>query len=67
MSRGGKRVGAGRPKANRKVVEVGFTEEELARCDALRGSKARGVWLGKLILSQPLSPFQKFSVLRKTP
>lgn len=66
MPRGGKRPGAGRPLSHRIAYEIRLTDEERDRMDALRASKPRGVWLGKLILAQPLSPFQRFSALTRT-
>jgi len=49
--------GPGRPKSGRIRTVCRFTKEEIKRLDQLRGSKARGVYLGKLVLSQPLDPF----------
>lgn len=56
--------GPGRPKTGRKRVPVRLTNEECVRLDVLRRGKARGVYLGKLIMSQPADPFHAFRQLK---
>jgi hypothetical protein len=57
--------GPGRPKSGRKRVVCRFSPAELTRLDQLRKTKARGVFLGKLIMAQPLDPFAAFRLLKK--
>lgn len=60
----------GRPKTGRSRYIIRFTEEEVSRLDVLRKAKAkkpaRGVYLGGLIMAQPINPFEKFRLLKKT-
>lgn len=59
--------GPGRPKTGRFVVAVRLTKDETKRLDSLRRNKARGVYLGKLIMDQPLNAFDTFRLLKKSP
>jgi hypothetical protein len=65
MSNGGKRDGAGRPPAGRTMKKVRMTQAAWDRLDTLRKGKPRGAHLEKMIDAQPLSPFEKFNLLRK--
>lgn len=62
---GGKRPGAGRPLSGRVRVPVRLTKAELTRLNLLRKGKPYGVYLGPLIMAQPVSPFAKFLQLEK--
>lgn len=55
----------GRPKSDRKRVVVRLSPPEIKRLDQLRKSKARGVYVGKLLMEQPLDPFAAFRALKK--
>lgn len=61
---------SGRPKTGRARYIIRFTDEEIERLDSLRKSKAkkpaRGVYLGMLVMKQPLNPFEKFRLLRRS-
>lgn len=61
---------SGRPKTGRARYIIRFTGEEIERLDSLRKSKAkkqaRGVYLGGLVMKQPLNPFEKFRLLRRS-
>jgi len=57
--------GPGRPKSNRLRTVCRFTKEERTRLDQLRKSKPRGVYLGKIVMAQPLDPFDAFHRLKK--
>jgi hypothetical protein len=55
----------GRPKVYRQRVAVTFSKAELERIDTLRKAKPRGVYLGALVMTQPLDPFTKFRQLQR--
>jgi hypothetical protein len=55
----------GRPKTGRKRTVCRFTQPEIDRLNTLRRKKSRGVYLGSLIMAQPLNPFDKFKLLAK--
>lgn len=57
--------GRGRPKTGRVRVVCRFTKAEKERLDQLRKTKPRGVYLGKLVMREPLSPFESFRLLKK--
>jgi len=62
---GGKRAGAGRPATGRVRVPIRLTRAEKERLDLLRKGQPFGVYLGKLIMAQPVSPFAKFLQIQK--
>lgn len=55
----------GRPKTGRVRSVVRFSKPESDRLDLLRKKTARGVYLGGLIMAQPLNPFDKFKLLQR--
>lgn len=55
----------GRPKTGRKGALCRFTKPELDRLDTLRRKKPRGVYLGLLVMAQPLDPFEQFKLLKR--
>lgn len=56
---------AGRPKTGRLRVPVTLLPAELKRLDQLRKSKPRGIYVGKILMEQPLDPFAAFRALKK--
>jgi len=65
MSNGGKREGAGRPPENRTTKKVRMVQPAWDRLDKLCKGTPRGAYLEKMIASQPTSPFEKYTLLRR--
>lgn len=57
---------AGRPKTGRSRVVIRLTKPERERLDTLRKRKARGVYVGDLVMKQPLNAFDQFRILKKS-